>query len=211
MLQRRQQRGGKELALQRQARAEPSRDEGGSRWVDARGGGASEPVNLGAGGDGGCAVRQPGDFLGADSAHGRQVGPLIGLRFQGAEIQEHRGPSLPALPLERSGEEVPDGVGARQRVLGGEQPVVAAQVHLTAQRHRLPKQAHAESSCGSRRNSAREEQPNVGANAGSRDLECSWCPERSSGLQVGQGVEHGCRAVKVRGHPMAAVVSQQRV
>lgn len=57
--------------------------------------------------------------------------PLVVPRLESLRIEELRCAALAAVPLERERDQVPE-AGLGQEVLGGEEPVVALQVHLGA-------------------------------------------------------------------------------
>lgn len=90
-----------------------------------------------ADGDPAGAIDRSLEFLGCHPAECGQVGPLVGVWFQGCQVQED-GRAVAAGGFEqRRGDEVPESAG-REQVLGGKQPVVAGEAEPAAQRHRLP-------------------------------------------------------------------------
>jgi hypothetical protein len=69
--------------------------------------------------------REPFHLARGQPVQRRQVGPLVGVRLQGRQIEEHRR-SVPARSaLQRRRDQVPDPTRRRKHVLGREQPVLA--------------------------------------------------------------------------------------
>lgn len=98
-----------------------------------------------------------------------------------------------------------------QYVLGGEEPVVAAQVHPDTDRDGLANQRSPELARGCSRHGICEEDPHVRADPGARHFSRGWRTHRSGGLQVGQRVEHGRLAVEVGGEPAGLVAGERGI
>ena len=88
-------------------------------------------------------------FVRGHPAEGGQVGPLVLVRLEGFQVQEHGRAVVPGRPEQRRGDQVADPAD-REQVLGGEQPVVTGQRHPPAERHRLAQQSGAQAAGQSR-------------------------------------------------------------
>jgi hypothetical protein len=92
-----------------------------------------------------------------------QVGPLIGGGFEGGGFEEDGGAVASARPVQGEGDQVPETL-ARQHVLGGEQPIVGAQIELGSLVHGMAEQSGADlAGGGCRHRLGGEEQPDVSA------------------------------------------------
>jgi len=98
-----------------------------------------------------------------------------------------------------------------QHVLGGEEPVVTAQVHPATDRDGLANQRRPELACGRGRHGICEEDPHVRADPGARHLEGGGCADGSRRLQVGERVQHGGQSVEVGGEPAGLVAGEHRI
>ena len=193
-------------------------DRGAQRGPDRRGrfdgdlggGGGAQPVDPGPDPDLPEPSREPGDLLRRQPADGGQVGPLVLVRLQRGEVEEDGGAAAAGAAGQRCGDEVAQPADGHH-VLGGEEPVVAGQVHPPAHGDRLAEQPAADLPGGGRWNRGGEEQPHVGALPGPGDLQRGGCPGGSGGLEVGQRVQHRGGAVEVGGQPATAVAVQQRI
>jgi hypothetical protein len=91
--------------------------------------------------------------------------PLVLVRLETCRVEEDRRVPFTALALERESNEVPEGA-FRHEVLGGEEPVVAHEVKLGPDRHRLTEEMHTDPPGRSGGNGPAEEDPDVAAIAG---------------------------------------------
>ena len=98
-----------------------------------------------------------------------------------------------------------------QHVLGGEEPVVAAQVHPATDRDRLANERGPELARGGCRHGVGEEDPHVRADPGAGHLQRRWRAHGSCGLQVGERVEHRGLSVEVGGEPAGLVAGKHRI
>ena len=119
-------------------------------------------------------------------------------------------PSLAGLALQRGRDQVA-GPLTGQHVLGGEQPVVAAQVHPATDRDRLAHQRRPELARGRCRHGIGEEDPHVRADPGAGHLQRGGRSDGSRRLQVGERVQHGGLSVEVRGEPAGLVAGEHRI
>lgn len=139
-----------------------------------------------------------------------QICPLILVGFQRGQVQEHRCTVAMALAVQRGSDQVPDS-RRRQHILGGEQPVVAGEVHPSAQADRLTHQPCSQLPAHNRGHRVGKEAPDMCAGPRPRYLQRRRRTCGSRGFQVGQGVQHRRRAIEVRSEPAASVARQQRV
>jgi hypothetical protein len=95
---------------------------------------------------------------------------LILVRLEGGQVEEECRSVPPGPAVQRRGDQISHSAG-RQHILGREQPVVAGQVHLPAQRHRLAQQAGAQAARYLCWDWAGEEHPGMRADPGPGDLQ----------------------------------------
>ena len=102
------------------------------------------------------------DYLGSAQAADRaEERELVLIWLQRLLVQEHRGAAVPAAAsLQRQRDQVPDAL-LRHEVLRREEPVIAFQPQLSADRHRLAQQRRAERAGIGRRDLLAEEDPDV--------------------------------------------------
>ncbi len=117
---------------------------------------------------------------------------------------------LPRAPLQRRGDQIADAARRGERVLGGEQPVVAGQIHTAAQRNGLPQQPDPSvravaAGTAPLKNITMRPDPRP------RHLQRRRHADRPSRLQIRQRIEHGRRAVEVRSQPTAHVPLEKRI
>jgi len=141
----------------------------------------------------------------------RQVAELVFVWLQRRQVEEHGRSLTAALALQRQRDQVADRSRARQEVLGREQPVVAGQVQLPADRHRLTYEARADPASRRGRHSTGEKHPDVGSRAGTGDLQCRRDVEGPGRLGEGERVQERQRAVEVASEEAASVSVHQRV
>jgi hypothetical protein len=99
----------------------------------------------------------------------------------------------------------------RQYVLGGEEPVVAAQVHSAADGDRFADEGGPDLACRGCWDGVGEENPDVCADPGAGHLEGGGCADGSCGLEVGKRIEHGGLSVEVGGEPAGLVTGEHRI
>ncbi len=143
----------------------------------------------------------------------REELPLVGPRFPRRKVDEQGGAAVASsLPVQRRRDEVSHTARAgRDRVLVGEQPVVAGKRHGPAQSHRPVDTRRPHGPCRGRRHRRGEERPDVRAAARLGDLQPARHAEGVGGFDVGVGVEHGLGPVEVDGEPPARRVPEQRI
>jgi hypothetical protein len=154
------------------------------------------------------ALREPVDFLGREPADGGQIGPLVHVRLHRGQVEEDGCSAAAGPPLQGSRDEIAEAADLDD-VLGGEEPVIAGQVHPPAHGDRLPQQSGTDLTGGRRRDWCGEEQPDVRSQSRAGHLQRGRSIDRAGRLQVGQRVEHGRGAVEVGGQPGAAVAVQE--
>ena len=101
--------------------------------------------------------------------HREQVSPLIGVHFE-ILIHEHAVAAAPRFPLEGQGDKVAE-ASLRHAVLIGEEAVVGLEGHPPAAVHGLGEYGVSQAAGLRRRNVFLEEDPDMGAPAGSRALD----------------------------------------
>jgi len=112
--------------------------------------------------------------------------------------------------VQREGDQVAE-LALRHEVLGWEQAVVAGQVKVGADGHRIPEQMHPDPSRRRGRDLPGEEHPDVAAVTGTRALQRSRYPLGVGGVEVGERVGRPTRSVEVARQQPAGIASQQRV
>ena len=128
MLERRQCRGGQLRGVQAQPGSKLGVHHRGQRRVHPGRVRSAHRGDLGADDRAFGPAGDPGGVPGAEAVQARQELPLVLMRFQRREIEEHRQP-VPAAPARRRrGDEVPD-PALGQYVLVGERAVIRAQIH----------------------------------------------------------------------------------
>ncbi len=151
---------------------------------------------------------QPGELARRDAAEAGQVGPLVGVRLQEGQVEEDGGAAAAGAAGQRGGDQVAQPAGG-QDVLGGEEPVVAGQVHPPAHGDRLAQQPAAHLPGGRRGHRGGKEQPHVGAEPGAGDLQRAGGTGGPGRLEVGQRIQQRGRPVEVGREPLAAVPVEQ--
>ena len=180
MLERRQQWRRQVCTVDGDRSAECGVDGGRRLDGDPGRGGGPEPVDLSAG-NLAQPLRQPGDLFGGEPPEAGQVGPLVLVRLQGGQVQEHRGPAARGTALQRRGDQIAKPTDL-QNVLGGEEPVVAGQVHSPLHGDRFAEQPTAHLPGGRRRNRCGEEQPHMRAQARAGHLQRGGCADGAGSL-----------------------------
>ncbi len=115
-----------------------------------------------------------------------------------------------ALALERQRDEVAERAFGHE-VLGRKEAVVAREVELRTDGHRLAQQVCADPAGDRRGHRTCEEDPHMGAVAGAGTLDGGLDAQRSRRVLVGPRVERPARSVEVRNEQPAGVVGQERV
>jgi hypothetical protein len=155
-----EQRWGQSCGFDRDSGTESGVHHGWRLHHDLRGGGGAEPVYLRADGDLAESLRQPVDLLGREPAEAGQVGPLVLVRLHSGQVEEHGGSAAAGAALQRRSDEIAEAADLDD-VLGGEEPVVAGQVHPPAHGDRLAQQTGADLAGGGRGDGCGEEQPDM--------------------------------------------------
>jgi hypothetical protein len=136
MLERRQRRRGELGQVQAQAGAQFGLHDSGQGRVHLR------RVRPAHGGDVGANDRllrpsgNPRRVTWAEPVQRRQERPLVLVRLEGCEVEEHRQPVLATSSLQGGGDEVAEATFG-QHILVGEEAIVAAQVHRSTHQHGL--------------------------------------------------------------------------
>lgn len=149
-----------------------------------------------------CVAGQPRDR--------RQEAPLVRPWLEGRLDRGTAWCACRTLALQRQGDQVPE-ASLGQEVLGGEEPVVTAEVKLDSRRHGLAQQGRSEGPGATRRDEAVEEHPHVAAVARAGSFQCCGHPVGLACVEVGECVQGPRFLVEVTHQQRAGVTAQQRV
>ena len=139
-----------------------------------------------------------------------EVGPLVVEGFQRGRVEEQRCAVLAAFAVEGCGDEVTH-TAASVDVLGGKQPVIAAETHTAAELKRFAEQAGRDRTGCCRRRGLREEDPDVRTSARLRHLQRSRNLVGPCGFHIGQCVEHRGLFVEIGRDPPTCVIVAKRI
>ena len=158
----------------------------------------------------GRRASERGHFLVRQPRDAGQVGPLVVEGFQRGGVEEQRCAVLAAFAVERCGDEVAH-AAASVDILGGKQPVIAAEVHAAAELKGLAQQAGRDTAGSCRRRGLREEDPDVRTPPRLRHLQRSRNLVGPCGFHIGQCVEHRGLFVEVCRDPPTCVIVAKRI
>jgi hypothetical protein len=135
---------------------------------------------------------------------------LIVEGFQCGGVEEKRCAMLAAFAVEGCGDEVAH-AAARVDVLGGKQPIIAAEVHAATELKSLAQQSGRDIAGCCRRRGLRKEDPHMRSPPRLRHLQRRRDSMGSCGFHIGERIEHRGLLVEVSRDPPTCVIVTERI